>query len=89
MHLYFYTKYFFDDQYEIDYFDDNYYDDAYDHDNLVDDDDVQCKISNICEDIKSATGSSQEAAGVGFDFKIFVASFQLICTFVLLQKIFL
>ena len=31
---------------------------------------MMCKISNICDDMKSATGSSQEAASVGFDFKI-------------------
>ena len=35
-----------------------------------DDDDVHCKISNICEDMKSAKGSSQKAAGVDFDFQI-------------------
>ena len=30
----------------------------------------------------------QKAAGVDFDFHIFVASFRLICAFVLLHKIF-
>ena len=60
---------------------------VYDNDDFGDfwgdDDDVHGKISNICEDMKSATGSSQYAAGVDFDFKIFVASSTnlCICTF--------
>ena len=40
-----------------------------------DDDDMHCKISNICEDKKSATGSSQEAAGVDFDFQFLLKVF--------------
>ena len=40
----------------------------YDNDFWGDDDDVHCKISNICEDLKRATGFSQKAAGADFDF---------------------
>ena len=68
--MYFSTKYCFDDdQDECDYFDN--------------DDDVWYLI---CEDmIEKCNRHFMKIVGVDFDFQIFVASFCLICAFILLH----